>query len=128
MEEYIGKCDARKVSYPNPLESYYYSCMPSHIGGHAAKRLLTAIKSVGTRRRKTMACFERSKCFTQGVNLVAERDIEYKTVFGPRELHAKMEEGFVIDHESLREIDNTRPNVGSKYFHLIKVAREESRA
>ena len=128
VEEYIGKCDPRKVSYPNPFESRYYSCMPSHIGGHPAKRLLTAIRSLGTRRRQTMACFERSKCFTQGVNLVAERDIEYETLFEPRELHSKMEEGFVIDHESLRGIDNARPNVGSKYFRLVKEAREETRA
>ena len=69
-----------------------------------------------------MACFQRSKCFTQGVNLVAERNIDYQTLFEPRELHDKMEEGFVIDYQSLRQIENTRPNVGSRYFQLVKEA------
>ena len=120
--EYIGRCDPRRVSFPNPFESRYYSCMPSHIGGHPVKRLVRGIKTIGVRRRGRIACFERSKCFTQGVNLVAERDIDYQTLFEPRELHDKMEEGFVIDYQSLRQIENTRPNVGSRYFQLVKEA------
>lgn len=120
--DYIGRCDPHRVSFPNPFESHYYSCMPSHIGGHPVKRLIRGIKTIGVRRRGRMACFERSKCFTQGVNLVAERDIDYQTLFEPRELHDKMEEGFVIDYQSLRQIENTRPNVGSRYFQLVKEA------
>jgi hypothetical protein len=122
VQRYIRRCHPGKINYPNPFESHYYSCMPSHIGGHPVKRLIRGIRSIGVRRPGRMACFERSKCFTQGVNLVAQRNIDYQTLFEPQVLHDKMEEGFVIDYESLREIENTRPNVGSKYFQLVKDA------
>ena len=30
--KYLNKCNVRKISFPNPFESHYYSCMPSCIG------------------------------------------------------------------------------------------------
>ena len=35
-------------------------------------------------------------------------------------LHKKMEEGFVIDYLSIGQEENVWPNVGAKYFQLIK--------
>ena len=66
-----------------------------------------------------MACFERSKCFTQGVNLVAERDIDYRSIASPQELHQKMKDGFIVDYRSIHGVENVWPNTGQKYFRLV---------
>ena len=120
VERYLNKCSPAKITYPNPFESYYYSCMPSYVGGKGIRGVILALRFLFRKRSNKMACFETSKSFTQGVNMVAERRIRYNTVFEPVELHKKMEEGFIIDYNSLKNIKNTKPNVGSKYFKLVK--------
>ena len=67
-----------------------------------------------------MASFKKSLCFTQGVNIVANRNIDYHNKFSYIELHNKMMEGYIIDYKSLANIENTKPNMGSKYFKLAK--------
>ena len=120
VSEYLSKCSPRKVSYPNPLESHYYVRMPSHHRPkHRVKRLLLDLRFLLARKTNLMACFERSRCFTQGVNLVAEREIGYRSLASPQELHQKMKEGFIIDYRSIRGVENVWPNSGQKYFHLV---------
>ena len=121
VTKYLRKCNSGRVSYPNPLESYYYTRMPSHrLRGSSIKQILLALHFLGANKTNRMACFEKSKCFTLGVNLVAERNIDYKTVAGPEELHKKMHEGFVVDYLSIEQVENEWPNAGAKYFQLIK--------
>ena len=122
VTKYLRQCSSRKVSYPNPLESRYYSQMPTHYRGRGSgiKQLLISLRFLGANKTNRMACFERSKCFTHGVNLVAERSIGYKTVAGPEELHRKMQEGFIVDYLSIAQVENIWPNAGKKYFRLIK--------
>jgi hypothetical protein len=121
VTKYLRKCNSGRVSYPNPLESYYYTRMPSHRPrGSSIKQILLALHFLGANKTNRMACFEKSKCFTLGVNLVAERNIDYKTVAGPEELHKKMHEGFVVDYLSIEQVENEWPNAGAKYFQLIK--------
>ena len=118
---YLRKCSSRKVSYPNPLETHYYSRMPSQRGrGSGLKQLLISLQFLGAKKSNRMACFETSKCFTLGVNLVAERDVDYSTVAGPEELNGKMQEGFIVDYLSIRQVENVWPNAGPKYFQLMR--------
>lgn len=117
--DYFSKSSRPKVSYPNGLETHYYRCMPSCVGSGLVK-LVNSLRFLGSKRSRRMACFEKSKCFTQGVNLVAARQTHIPGVFDPLDLHKKMEEGFVIDSLALKNINNVRPNVGAKYFQLVK--------
>jgi len=119
VREYLRRCDPQKIDYPNPFESHYYSCMPSF----AVTGLAGAFKAVQfllSNKKNRMACFEDSKCFTQGVNLVAKRKIDYEPIHDPLELHRKLEQGYVVDFRRLREIKNISPNAGPKYFRIIK--------
>ena len=119
--KYLQKFDPRKVSFPNPLEQYYYSCMPTFArGGPRIKQLAVEARFIFANKVNRIACFTRSKCFSQGVNLVAARNIDYDTKFDTLELHRKMEEGYLIDHESLKGFENTKPNVGSAHFRLVR--------
>jgi hypothetical protein len=120
VQAYLEKCDPVKVGYPNPFESYYYRVMPSFIDGGGVKGLAKRIRFFLNNKINKMASFEQSKCFTQGVNLVAERAIEYKTLFDPVDLHGKMEEGCVIDFYSIKDVENNKPNMGAVYFKIIK--------
>ncbi len=118
---YLGKCDPRKVTFPNPLEFNYYALCPSHlIPGSGWKLLARRALFLGRSRTNRMACFERSKCFTQGVNLVAARQIDYETLHEPQALHEKMLEGFVIDYRPLQTVENRKPNAGSTHFRLVR--------
>lgn len=120
VSRYLRKCSPRKVSYPNPLESHYYVRMPSNLRPrNRMKRLLLDIRFLTADNGNRMACFERSKCFTQGVNLVAERDIDYRSVASPQELHQKMKDGFIVDYRSIHGVENVWPNTGQKYFRLV---------
>ena len=121
VSEYLRKCNPHKVSYPNPFESHYYARMPSHHRPkHRMKRLLLNLRFLGARKTNTMACFERSKCFTLGINLVAERELEDVPLASPKELHQKMKQGFLIDYRSIRGVENVWPNTGQKFFRLMR--------
>ena len=119
--KYLLKCDPGKQTFPNPLESFYYSCMPTHhLGGPFLKRTAVRFRFLLARKTNRMACFERSKGFGQGVNLVALRGIDHTQLFEPSELHRKMEEGYIIDFRSLEKVENTWHHPGSQYFKLAK--------
>ena len=118
--KYISLCDPRKVNFPNPFESTYYYWIPSDIGGNFLKRFKRGLRLIGKRKPKRMACFEISKCFTQGVNMVAERNIKYNTLYKPLELHKKMLQGYIIDYLSLQDSLNNYPNMGETLFSLMK--------
>ena len=73
-----------------------------------------------------IACFEESKCFTQGVNLVADiagddREQRFDTIT----LHRKMLDGFVIDFKSLKNVFPEEPNAGHTYFKLTMLEDKE---
>ena len=70
-------------------------------------------------RVKNMACFMKSKCFTQGINLVAQRSIPYTDHITPQKLHQLYLQGCIIDFKCLKDIQNKKPNVGRKYFRLL---------
>ena len=78
--------------------------------------LLFSSMSAKTNR---MACYQTSKAFTQGVNLVAERGIPNTDKKSPLDLHRKMEEGYIIDYNSILRINNDWPNTGLKHFRLV---------
>jgi len=119
--DYLRKCDPRKITFPNPLESRYYSITPTYITGrHSLKGLLKRARFAFRSKGNRIACWKKSKCFTQGVNLVADRGIEYRASFSPEELHAKMREGLIIDFKSLRDVEIVRPNAGGQHFRLVK--------
>ena len=129
VDQYLNRCDPRKVTYPNPFEYFYYGRMPSYLGPtNGIRGLVNRARFLGARRFNRMACQAKSTCFTQGVNLVAGRDIEYRTTFEPFELHQRMLEGFIIDYVSLHGVANRKPNAGSGDFRLTRDNPRESSA
>tara|TARA_Y100000996_G_scaffold414400_1_gene405157 strand:+ start:3784 stop:4635 length:852 start_codon:yes stop_codon:yes gene_type:complete len=118
VANYLSQCDPEYVDFPNPLESYYYGCNPSQYV--TKNRLLRKLKFLGKYEAKGMAAFSISKGFTQGVNLVANRDLEYKDLYTPKFLHEKFLNGYGIDYISLKNINNEKPNAGRSHFKLIK--------
>lgn len=118
---YLHKCNPRKVTFPNPLESYYYSITPSHLPNRRSlKGILKQVRFAFHRKSNNIACWHKSKCFTQGVNLVANRGIKYEESFSPEDLHAKMQQGFIIDFKSIRDVEIVRPNAGIQHFQLVE--------
>jgi len=117
--EYLNKCNVRKISFPNPFETHYYSCMPSYIGKRFL-RIFNTLRFLKRGKSNKMACFEKSKCFTQGINIVADGIGNHESHLDPLILHRKMEEGYIIDYKRLKNVNNTWPNAGSKYLELIK--------
>jgi len=121
VSEYLRKCNPHKVNYPNPFESHYYVRMPSHNRPkHRIKRLLLNLRFLRAEKTNIMACFEQSKCFTLGINLVAARELEHVPLASPKELHQKMKQGFLIDYRSIGGAENVWPNTGQKYFRLMR--------
>lgn len=117
--EYLSKCRPGKESFPNPFEFHYYSCMPST----RASRIVSLINSLRYPFRKKsnrMACYARSICFTQGVNLVAAINDERDELFDTLTLHKKMEEGYIVDYHVLKNAEIKAPNAGPEYFKLVK--------
>jgi len=117
VQAYLARGSKELLSFPNPLESRYYCWFPTFLGGWR-----NWIWRLFRRRARvqTMACFERSICFTQGVNLVAARDKLDQALHTPEALHQQMLEGYRIDYASLREVRNVKPNAGSQHFKLIR--------
>ena len=115
---YLKKCNSRFVDFPNPLESHYYGCYPSQYV--KKRRFIRKLKFLGRSEPRGMACFKFSKAFTQGVNLVANRNINHKDLYSPLELHEKFLDGYGIDYLSLSNILNKKPNAGTEHFKLIK--------
>jgi len=117
VQAYLARGSKELLNFPNPLESRYYCWFPTFLGGWR-----NWIWQLFRRRArvKTMACFEVSVGFTQGVNMVAARDKLDQALHTPEALHQKMLEGYRIDYASLREVRNAKPNAGSQNFKLIR--------
>ena len=104
------------LRFPNAMESKYYIKSPSFLGGKL--NILWAVVAP-KKRVNGMACYRESKCFTQGVNLVADRGIDYKDHAAPGALHKMFLKGYLIDYKCLSNVDNNKPNTGIKYFRLV---------
>jgi len=117
--DYIKKCRKDKEYYPNPLESHYYSCMPSFVTG-PLRQLFIFENYCFKNKSNKMASFNKSRCFTIGVNKTADDKIHSKQLHNPVDLHEKMLEGYIIDFKSLIGEQVQWPNAGSKFFKLIK--------
>jgi hypothetical protein len=121
---YLHRCRPEMITFPNPMEYVYYRMMPNvyPIAGPAlrtrARHVLWAAFCSAARIKK-MACFEKSRAFTQGINLVADRGRAYDTLLEPVKLHALFLQGHVIDFSSLKDIANPKPNAGRAYFRLL---------
>ena len=90
--EYLNKCSPFKISYPNPLGTHYCSQIPNYLRSkNLINRISTGIKFVFSKKTNLIACYQTSKAFTQGINLVAERGIDNTDQQSPLYLHRKME-------------------------------------
>ncbi len=117
--EYLSKCRPEKETFPNPFEFHYYACMPNS----RTEGLLSLFLKLRFPFRKSgsrIACYERSKCFIHGVNLVAELADDRKESFSPQELHLKMLDGYLIDFKSSDFPELDTPSPGDKFFKLVK--------
>lgn len=117
--EYLHKCRPDRENFPNALEYHYYACMPT-VRTEGIKGMINNLRFFFRKKSHVMASFFRSKCFTQGVNLVADINDERKETFSPLELHRKMLDGYIIDYKSLKDTDVHTPNPGHEHFKLIK--------
>lgn len=121
VNRYLDRCSPTKVTFPNPLESHYYSVIPNFLArGWNAKAIGVRARFLFRNKSNRMSCWEQSRCFTQGVNLVANRGIAYTETYSVYDLHAKMLEGYIADFKGLRDVRNSRPNAGPQYFTLVK--------
>ena len=122
VTEYLKKCRHNKETFPNPFEDHFYTCMPSTAPRPLIINIINGIRFCFRKKSMKIACFSESKCFTQGVNLVANiKGDDRDQQFDPISLHKKMIDGFVIDFESLRTVKPEEPNAGHIYFKLRKV-------
>ena len=117
--KYISRCRPEKERFPNPFEAHYYTCMPT-TRCDGIVRLVNSIRFALCRKSGRVACFEKSKCFTQGVNLVADIVAERQEFHSVEELHKKMLDGYIADYLSLKDIETENPQPGPKFFKLVK--------
>lgn len=121
VTDYLKKCRHDRETFPNPFEDHYYTCMPTtNPRPSLFVNIINAIRFCCRKKSMKIACFEESKCFTQGVNLVADIEDNREQQFDPVSLHQKMIEGYIIDFKSLKRINPSQPNAGHTYFQLIK--------
>lgn len=124
--DYLEKLSGKEISFPNPLEFHYYKIMPNFLMSSAGALNVLAHPRYWLwslccpqKMAKRMACYERSRAFTQGVNLVASRNMNYNTHATPEELHELFLRGYRIDFQCLKDVENTRPNAGRTYFRIV---------
>lgn len=129
---YMEQCPPHIVTFPNPLESYYYAVAPNAL--MSSRGVLATLKHPKyiywnlfqrAAMTKRIACYEQSIAFTQGVNLVANRSITYDAYISPQQLHVLFLEGYRIDFQCLHDVQNTKPNPGKQYFRLLGPHGEE---
>jgi len=120
VEEYLSKCRHHRETFPNPFEDHFYSCMPSTKPLPFHVELVNSVRFVFRKKSMRIASFEKSVCFTQGVNLVADIEDDREQQYDPLSLHHKMLEGAVIDFKSLENIYPEQPNAGHSFFKLVK--------
>ncbi len=115
---YLSKCRPQRETFPNPLEYHYYACMPN-TRTSGLLGLYLRIRHPLLQRSMRVACFESSKCFTHGVNLVAELDDkDRQESHSYKDLHQKMLDGWIVDFIS--PVDIKSPNPGGQLFKLVK--------
>jgi len=120
--KYLRRCSSKKINFPNPLESHYYTVMPHLIKGKGLKTNLIYWYNrlcFPRKRYHKIASFRKSRAFTQGINLVATRDHKYDNYLSPEKLHSLFLDGYQIDFKCLKNIKNTKPNAGREYFRLL---------
>ena len=117
--KYISRCRPEKERFPNPFEAHFYTSMPT-TRCDGIVRLVNSIRFFFNKKSARVACFEKSKCFTQGVNLVADIDAERKEFHSIEELHDKMLEGYIADYLSLKDVETENPQPGPAFFKLVK--------
>ena len=120
VEKYLAKCRHDRETFPNPFEDHFYACMPTTYQLPLHVVAFNAIRFLFCRKYMNIACFRVSKCFTQGVNVVANIEDNIERKFEPLTLHKKMLEGYVADIEQLKEFIPQQPNCGGKVFKLVK--------
>jgi len=124
--DYLKRCPPNKITFPNPMEFRYYGIMPNfYIGARGIPGILKHPRYLLWRlfchkkMARRMACYEKSRAFTQGVNLVASRNLKYNTYITPEKLHELFLDGYTIDFSCLKDALNTKPNAGRKYFRIV---------
>jgi hypothetical protein len=120
LSEYLMKCRHHRETFPNPFEDHFYSCMPSTKNLPFIVKFVNALRFFFRKKYMRIACFEKSVCFTQGVNLVADIEDDREQQYDPITLHNKMMDGYIIDFKSLKNIYPEQPNAGHSYFKLVK--------
>ena len=125
ISEYLRQCQPKKITYPNPFEYYYYRIFPNFAVASKGKwRILKhpnyLVWLVLNRKDmvKKMACFEKSRSFTQGIN-VTYKDPKYKTYLTVEKMHELYLKGYEIDFISLKNAPNVKPNAGRQYFRIV---------
>lgn len=117
--KYLKKCRPEKETFPNPFEFHYYACMPNT----RATDLLSfyiALRFPFSKKSNRIACFENSKCFIHGINLVAELNDNREETYSVIDLHKKMLDGYIIDFKNniVPELDT--PSPGHKFCKIVK--------
>jgi hypothetical protein len=83
-------------------------------------KAVNSLRFAFRRKSRALACFRKSKSFTQGVNLVASTGSERTEYFSTNDLHDKMLEGYIADYKSIKDIHPEVPQPGPEYFKLVK--------
>ena len=129
--DYMKQCPADKMTFPNPMEFLYYDIVPNILASsRGAFSILKHPKYLlwklfrQSAMSKRIACYEKSRVFTQGVNLVASRDINYEAYITPKKMHELFLKGYRIDFECLKDVQNVKPNAGRQYFRLVGTGGE----
>lgn len=122
VSKYLTRCRPARESFPNPFEDHFYTSMPTTHPRPFPVNLINAVRFLGQKKSMRIACHEESRCFTQGVNLVADIDDPSRSVdiYDPVSMHKKMLEGYIIDFRSLKSVLPDQPNAEGKFFNLTK--------
>jgi len=121
VQAYIDKCRPHREFFPNPFEDHFYTCMPNtNPRPSFIVNLVNAVRFCFKRKSHKIASYEQSKCYTMGVNLVADIDDDREQKFDTASLHKKMLDGYLIDFKSLKDALPEKPNAASPFFKLIK--------
>jgi len=116
---YLAKCRPHRENFPNPFEDHFYTCMPTTSPFGIAKPV-NAVRFFGRRKSHRLACFQSSKCFTQGINKVSASNNKGITKHTPEELHGMMQHGMVLDFTGITDDELNTPNASDRFLNLVK--------
>lgn len=124
--EYLNRCTESDIKYPNDVEIHYQRITPNHyVTSLGVKCLLRHpqyfLWSLFAREKmsKRYACYEKSRSFTQGINMAAPDQQNFDIVVTTEKLHELYNKGYWIDYDCLKDIENSEPNAGVNYFRLV---------